>query len=298
MIAFVYPVVAYWAWSGMGFLNYTNDAGDVESPFGPPYMDFAGSGVVHLVGGVGALCGAIIVGPRMARFNHTIAEEDFEVHNVPFVVLAKFFPVVWLVRLQSRKHSLDAPAGLAVVNTTLSPCVAGLTVFLLRAKVVPPRRKDVCGYCNGILAGLVAITAGCGFIKHWEAIIIGFIGGLVYQAASMLLVLVHFDDVDALPVHGACGAWGALAVDLFGDSSEGAGGNGLFHGGDQFRVQLIAMITMTALSATFCTMVFLPLQLRSVLRLTDEYQERGSVAMEHAPARAYQEQKTEVVGLS
>lgn len=73
----------------MGFLNYTNDAGDVESPFGPPYMDFAGSGVVH--GGVGALCGAIIVGPRMARFNHTIAEEDFEVHNVPFVVLATFF---------------------------------------------------------------------------------------------------------------------------------------------------------------------------------------------------------------
>merc|ERR1712136_711408 len=152
MASFIYPVVVYWGWSGLGFLNYTNDHEESASVFGPFYMDFAGSGIVHLVGGVGALCGAIIVGPRKGRFDNSVPEDEFFAHNVPFVALA--------------------------------PCVAGLTVFLLRAKVFPPHRKDVGGFCNGILAGLVAITAGCGVVKHWEAIVIGFIGAWVYQIVS------------------------------------------------------------------------------------------------------------------
>merc|ERR1712135_206701 len=86
---------------------------------------------------------------------------------------------------------------------------------------------DVGGFCNGILAGLVAITAGCGVVKHWEAIVIGFFGAWVYQIVSMLLKCFKIDDVvDAVPVHGACGIWGVLALGLFGDPDHGMGGNG------------------------------------------------------------------------
>merc|ERR1712227_721662 len=84
-------------------------------------------------------------------------------------------------------------------------------VFFLRAIVVSPRLLDVGGFCNGILAGLVSITAGCAFVKPWETVIIGLIGGLIYQLASMLLKWAKIDDVvDAFPVHGACGIWGVM----------------------------------------------------------------------------------------
>merc|ERR1719203_2042326 len=132
-------------------------------------------------------------------------------------------------------------AGLVAVNTTLSPCVAGLLVFCLRATVVYPHCLDVGGFCNGILAGLVAITAGCAAVKPWEAIIIGIIGGLVYQGASMLLKLLKLDDVvDAVPVHGACGLWGLLALGFFGNPDDGIDGNGVFYGGGQLGTQLFA----------------------------------------------------------
>merc|ERR1719383_1699787 len=252
MTAFVYPVVVYWTWSGSGFFNYELDDGSYESVFGPAYMDFAGSGIVHLVGGVGALCGIIIVGPLKGQ------EEDFSAHNVPFVVLATFF--LWFgwygfnpgSTLSMHDSDTANVAGLVAVNTTLSPCVAGLTVFLLRAKVFPPHRKDVGGFCNGILAGLVAITAGCGVVKHWEAIVIGFIGAWVYQIVSMLLKYKKIDDVvDAVPVHGACGIWGVLALGLFGDPDHGMGGNGFFYGGDQLRVQSLAATVFFMAATSF-----------------------------------------------
>merc|ERR1719188_1842721 len=90
MTSFIYPTVVYWGWSGSGWLYYTNDAGDSVSSPGPWYRDFAGSGLVHLVGGVGALCGAAIVGPRKGRFDESNAEE-FDGHSVPFCVLGTFF---------------------------------------------------------------------------------------------------------------------------------------------------------------------------------------------------------------
>ena len=295
MTSFIYPVVVYWGWSGLGFLNYTNDHEESASVFGPFYMDFAGSGIVHLVGGVGALCGAIIVGPRKGRFDNSVPEDEFFAHNVPFVVLATFF--LWFgwygfnpgSTLSMHDSDTANVAGLVAVNTTLSPCVAGLTVFLLRAKVFPPHRKDVGGFCNGILAGLVAITAGCGVVKHWEAIVIGFIGAWVYQIVSMLLKYFKIDDVvDAVPVHGACGIWGVLALGLFGDPDHGMGGNGFIYGGDQLRVQSLAVIIIVAWSGFLSTLIFLPLRVANLLRLSDTYQDEGADAMEHSPPKAYE----------
>merc|ERR1719478_1691659 len=171
MTSIIYPMVAYWGWSGNGYLAYTDTDGNSVSSFGPAYMDFAGSGIVHLVGGVGALAGSICVGPRKGCFDDQ--QPDFAAHSIPFVVLGTF--CLWFGwygfnpgSTLSMKTADDAhKAGLVAVNTTLSPCVSGLLVFLLRAKIVSPKLLDVGGFCNGILAGLVSITAGCAFVKPW-----------------------------------------------------------------------------------------------------------------------------------
>merc|ERR1711988_79225 len=147
-------------------------------------------------------------------------------------------------------------AGLVAVNTTLAPCVAGLLVFILRFVIT--KKLDVGGFCNGILAGLVSITAGCGAVKPWETIIIGFIGGLVYQGASMLLRKLKVDDVvDAFPVHGACGIWGVIALGLFGDPDEGLGGNGVFYGGNQLGVQLFGLLMIILWVGLWSVAIFL-----------------------------------------
>merc|ERR1711988_1907713 len=149
-------------------------------------------------------------------------------------------------------------AGLVAVNTTLAPCVAGLLVFILRFVIT--KKLDVGGFCNGILAGLVSITAGCGAVKPWETIIIGFIGGLVYQGASMLLRKLKVDDVvDAFPVHGACGIWGVLALGFFGDPDEGMGGNGVIYGGDQLWTQLMGVVCIMAWTGILSAAILLPL---------------------------------------
>merc|ERR1719214_202147 len=142
----------------------------------------------------------------------------------------------------SMKTPSDAyTSALVCVNTTLSPAIAGIVVFVLRAKLVAPKSFDVCGICNGILAGLVSITAPCGSVKPWETVIIGFIGAFVYQGVSMLMQKVKIDDpLDAFAVHGACGLWGVLAAGLFGE------GNGAFYGGDQLGVQIVAALLIAA----------------------------------------------------
>jgi len=294
MTSIIYPLVVYWVWSGHGFLNYPEDGKQV-SIAGPPMVDFAGSSVVHMVGGVAALVGAVIVGPRKGRF---VAEEseEFGAHSVPLCVLGTFF--LWFgwygfnpgSTLQMHTKEDGYAAGLVAVNTTLAPCVAGLLVFFLRAKVVAPKLLDVGGFCNGILAGLVSITAGCGFVKPWESILIGLIGGFVYQGASMLLRRAKVDDVvDAFPVHGACGIWGLLALGFFGNPDE-TGGNGAFYGGDQISIQIFAVFMIVMWVTPLSIAIMLPLRLLGALRHSDEFQEAGADLMEHSPPKAYSQQ--------
>lgn len=179
-------------------------------------------------------------------------------------------------------------AGLAVVNTTLAPCIAGLIVFALRAVAVEPKRLDAAGLCNGILAGLVAITASCSFVRPWEAIVIGGIGGFLYQASSMCIIKAQVDDVvDAFSVHGVNGLWGMLCVGLFGSEKHGQGGNGSFYGGDQIGTQLVAAICIIAWTTVLSLACFIPLRYFGLLRLGDKFQEAGADNMEHSPQKAY-----------
>jgi Amt family ammonium transporter len=282
MTSFIYPIVAHWGWSGTGFLSYADDEGNSVSSFGPAFKDFAGSGIVHMVGGMGALIGSICVGARKGRFTED-DQEEFAAHSIPFCVLGTF--CLWFGwygfnpgSTLSMKTAADAhKAGLVAVNTTLAPCMSGLLTFFLRTKIVSPKRVDVGGFCNGILAGLVSITAGCAFVKPWEAVIIGFVGGLMYVSASNLLRKLKIDDVvDAFPVHGACGCWGVLALGFFGNPDDEMGGNGLFYGGDQLRTQLLGSAVIASWTAALSICIFVPLKLLGWLRLGDEIQDVGA----------------------
>jgi len=293
MTTWIYPVVVYWGWSGNGIFAYTDDDGESVSIVGPTLQDFAGSGIVHMVGGFGALCGAFIVGPRAGRFDEA-EEGKFDAHHIPFCVLGTF--ILWFgwygfnpgSTLAMHTASSAHQAGLVAVNTTISPCVAGLVVFALRRFAFEPKKLDVGGFGNGVLAGLVSITAGCAFVKPWETVIIGLVGGLLYQLGSMLLQQLKVDDVvDAFPVHGICGCWGVIAVGFFGNDKEGNGGNGVLYGGDQLGVQIVFVIFVTVWSGFWSVAAFFPLKLAGLLRESDETQEEGADCAEHSPPKAY-----------
>eukprot|EP00928_Gymnodinium_smaydae_P088221 TRINITY_DN7232_c1_g5_i1.p1 TRINITY_DN7232_c1_g5~~TRINITY_DN7232_c1_g5_i1.p1 ORF type:complete len:559 (-),score=77.48 TRINITY_DN7232_c1_g5_i1:161-1837(-) len=290
---FIYPAVVYWGWSGYGFLNYKDSSNNSVSAFGPALIDFAGSGLVHMTGGCAALCGSVIVGARKDRYDPDHADE-FVGHNIPFCVLGTF--CLWVGWYGFNPGSTGTlhdvatahMAGLSAVNTTLAPCMSGLLVFFLRAQVVAPRRLDVSGFCNGILAGLVAITAGCATVTPGESMVIGLIGGFAYQITSMAMVALKVDDVvDAFAVHGVNGLWGILAVGFFGDPDDGNGGNGSFYGGDQFSVQAGGALCVIVWTVLPCCAIFASLKRFGMLRLSDAFQDAGADFMEHSPCKAY-----------
>merc|ERR1712187_141612 len=210
MTSFIYPVCVAWTW-GYGWLGAGAGVGwNMSGSF-----DFAGSGIVHMTGGVGALVGAIIVGARKGRWEKP---EEFEPHSLPLVVLGTF--ILWFgwygfncgSTLGLSSTSTGEQAAQVAMNTTIAAAVGGLVVFGLRA-ILLKGLYDIGGFCNGILAGLVSITAPCGTVHSHDAFVIGLLGGFVYQGSSVLLKTLRIDDpIDAFAVHGACGAWGVLAA--------------------------------------------------------------------------------------
>eukprot|EP00929_Paragymnodinium_shiwhaense_P017601 TRINITY_DN12706_c0_g2_i1.p1 TRINITY_DN12706_c0_g2~~TRINITY_DN12706_c0_g2_i1.p1 ORF type:complete len:464 (+),score=73.53 TRINITY_DN12706_c0_g2_i1:228-1619(+) len=288
MTSVIYPFIAYWCWSGSGFLNYTEDTGKAVSIVGPPMMDFAGTGVIHLTGGVGALLTAAFVGPRVGRFEADVDQNSFVGHNITFCVLGTI--ILWFGWYSFNPGSTLAlhdttaayTASLAAMNTTLAPCVAGLIVFGLRAKVCPPFCLDVGGLCNGVLAGLVGITGVCAYVQPWESLLIGIVAGVLYQISSMLVTRLKIDDVvDAFAVHGANGIWGLLAPGIFGNPADGFGGNGFLYGGNQLITQMFAVLIICGWVGGLLCLVLLPMKKvpalsTGLLRYSDTVREAGT----------------------
>merc|ERR1719473_268947 len=277
LTAFLYPVVVHWGWSGAGILN--NEEGSIVGETG--YNDFAGSGIVHMVGGVAALMGAVIVGPRSGRWANP---EDFGPHNPSLCVLGTL--VLWFgwygfngASTLAMSSSGDAfSSALVCMNTTLAPAVAGLVVFLLRCYVFAPKCFDVMAICNGILGGLVSITAPCGSVEPGESIVIGLIGAFVYQGASMLMVKLKIDDpLDAFAVHGACGFWGVLAAGLFGEELRGSAV------GDQLPVQIVAALLIFVWIAVPSLLLLIALKAVGKLRVPSAIEVEGLDVHEHTP---------------
>ena len=263
-----------WTWSANGWLNPARTG--VSSPdllMGVGVVDYAGSGVVHMVGGVCALFGAMAVGPRLdergvARFAEGVREHDFAPHGPALSILgAMCLAFSWL--------GFNAGSSLAIVGqediitsvvltTVLSSASAmlfGCAVLLLMAREV-----NTLDLINCLLAGLVGITAGCSVVEPWASCVIGIISALIYILASAGLRRVHCDDpLDASALHGACGFFGVIAVGLFGEADrleavygEGAGEHyGLFVGGGWRR--LGAQVIGTIVYALWCAVLSWPL---------------------------------------
>jgi Amt family ammonium transporter len=221
-IALPYCLYANWVWGG-GFLAQ----GGINWGLGHGAVDFAGSGVVHAMGGIIALAGAIVVGPRIGKYVKGKAHA-IPAHNIPMVVLGTFILAFgWFgFNPGSTLAGTDLRISFVVVNTMLASITGALGAnFTLMLKGLKP---DPSMLCNGMLAGLVAITAPCAFVDPWAAALIGLIAGWLVVISVFFWDNRGVDDpVGAISVHGVNGLWGVLSVGIFANGQYGAGWNGV-----------------------------------------------------------------------
>lgn len=223
LTGFVYPVVVHWVWSSSGWLSPSSSS----LLFGSGAIDFAGSGVVHLVGGMAGLWGSLIEGPRVGRFDAYGKPMAMRGHNATLVVLGTF--LLWFGWFGFNPGSFDkilvsypdaagegnwTGVGRTAVTTALAGSTSGLVTLFGRRLLVG--HWDALDVCNGVLGGFVAITSGCSVVEPWAAIICGFIAALVLIGLNMLALKLKFDDpLEATQLHGGCGAWGLIFTGLF-----------------------------------------------------------------------------------
>ncbi|HEX4156008.1 MAG TPA: ammonium transporter [Acidobacteriaceae bacterium] len=261
MGAFTYPLFANWAWGG-GWLSQLG----VNAGLGKGYCDFAGSGVVHAVGGLTALAVALIIGPRIGKFNRDGSSNAILGHDISAVLIGCFILAFGWFGFNPGSTLGASGAGClrigsVAVNTMLAGCTGtfGAMLYMWALKGKP----DASMSGNGLLAGLVAITAPSGFVNPTGAAIIGFIAG-VLVCLSVVFVenrLKVDDPVGAISVHGTCGLWGVLSVGLFADGKSNYGGSwngvtgsvtGLFYGdASQLVAQIIGIATLVGFVFTF-----------------------------------------------
>jgi ammonium transporter, Amt family len=224
--AFTYPVFACWVWGG-GWLAQLG----MNFGIGHGLVDYAGSSVVHLQGGVLALLLAKMLGPRIGKYDSNGRPRFMPGHDVSMVVLGTLVLAFgWFgFNTGSSLSGADGRIGVVAVNTMLASaagCMAAALYLWFRTG-----KPEVCATCNGMLGGLVAITAPCAFVSPLFAVLIGSIGGLLSVVSAVFIEERGVDDpVGAVSVHGVNGVWGMLAVGLFADGTYGAGLNGVSGG--------------------------------------------------------------------
>jgi len=261
MSTLLYPLYGNWVWGG-GWLATLG----VEFGIGHGVVDFAGSSVVHMTGGITALAGAIALGPRTGKFRRDGTIGVMPGHNLPMALLGTLILAFgWFgFNAGSTLAATDARVAEIAVNTLLSSASAAITslFFVWRRH----RRPDVAMASNGLLGGLVSITAGCAFVTPAAAVLIGVIAGaIVVLTVHQLDTRLRIDDpVGAIAVHAACGTWGMLAVGIFADGSYGEGWNGVqgpvsgLLGGDpsQLLAQVIAVVVNAVVVFGIATLFF------------------------------------------
>jgi len=288
----LYPIFGNWVWGG-GWLSQIGAQGP---KFGHGFVDFAGSSVVHAMGGIAAFWGAKILGPRIGKFRSDGTPNAIPGHHIPMAILGTFVLLVgWMgFNGASTFAATDLRFTVVIVNTILASAFGCLSCMFIMWKVFG--KPDPSMTANGLLAGLVAITAPCAFVAPWAAAVIGTIAGGVVVAA-VLIVERRFkvdDPVGAVAVHGANGIWGVLALGLFADGSYGAGLNGvegtvtgLFYGD---AGQLFAQITGAVTVLIFCTLMstaFFSILKRTIGMRVPEEAEISGLDMPEMGAMAY-----------
>ena len=259
-VALPYCIYANWVWGG-GWLAQ----GGLNWGLGHGAVDFAGSGVVHAMGGIIALAGAIVIGPRLGKYDAKGRPQAMPGHSVPMVVLGTFILCFgWFgFNPGSTLAGTDLRISYVVVNTMLAGVLGCIvTMLTLMAKGLKP---DPTMLCNGMLAGLVAITAPCAFVDPWAAAVIGGVAGWLVVVSVFFWERRGIDDpVGAISVHGVNGLWGVLSVGIFATGQYGAGWNGVVrdsmvqaYGADGVRGLLYGDFSQFVMQALDCVVVII-----------------------------------------
>jgi Amt family ammonium transporter len=294
---FIYPIIGHWAWGPDGFLATMGSAGKFLPSLGMNFHDFAGSTVVHTIGGAVAFAGAVVLGPRLGRKFKRDGGGPMTPHDLTIAVCGGL--LLWFgwygFNPGSTLSAMDFEGiGRVSANTTLAACAAGLTaVFYIFART---GKWDPGSITNGFLAGLVAITCPCYWVSPFGAVMIGAIAGIIVILAVDVLEYFRIDDpIGAVPVHMVNGIWGTLSLGLFASGQFSAIGSdpispdlsskltGLFYGGG-FKV-LIAqaigsgIVTVATLAVSFAVMY--AIDAAGLLRLSEEGEHDGMDLHEH-----------------
>lgn len=268
----IYPWIVHWTWGG----GWLSEGG---------FTDFAGSGIVHLCGGIAGLAGTIIIGPRIGRFDDNVDQNKFKGHNIPLVVLGTF--ILWMGWYGFNGGSTLAFGGenetltfIVMMNTTIAAVTGGITAVGVNMFYNRNTNNiyNLSILCNGILAGLVAITASCDSVEDYGAFIIGLVSGLIYKASTDLLEKLKIDDpISAFPVHGMCGIWGVLAVGFFNTT------DGVFYGGSGKLLgwQFAGVLSIISWSGGLILLFSFLLNKLNLLRITEEEEKKGLDYVEH-----------------
>ena len=287
--AILYPVFGCWVWGG-GWMSQLGSTWNL----GHGYVDFAGSTVVHAVGGFCALALAMILGPRLGKYGKDGKPRPFPAHNVVYVVTGTFILLFgWMgFNPGSTLGATDLRISVVAVNTNLAAIAGSASAMLLWYRLFG--KPDITMACNGMLAGLVAITAPCAFVSPTSAMIIGVLAGILVCLGVLFFErVVKIDDpCGAISVHGLCGWFGAVSVGIFADGTYGSGWNGvgaasylgqagqgvtgLLHGDTrQFLVQLggATLCAVWAFGVTF--VVFSAVNKVKRMRVAPEVEESG-----------------------
>ncbi|MEO6329785.1 MAG: ammonium transporter [Ginsengibacter sp.] len=277
--AIIYPISGHWIWGG----GWLSDLG---------IRDFAGSTVVHSVGGWAALAGAILVGPRLGKYNKDGTDNVIKPHNLPLAALGVF--ILWFGWYGFNPGStLLAVGGVSHIAVTTTLAAATGAIGALITSWVKFKKPDLSMTLNGTLAGLVGITAPCASVSTVSAVLIGLIAGIIVVFSCLLFekVLKIDDPVGAISVHGVCGAWGTLAVGLFGQHSidvqywaeDTAIKDGLFFGGGfhQLGIQAAGVLAVFAFVFVAMLIVFYVIKSTVGLRVSDAEQIEGLDIGEH-----------------
>jgi len=292
-------VVVHWGW-GAGFLSAWGAMPDADGNARPllsgtdtsrGMIDFAGSGIVHMVGGVAGLMGAIVIGPRKGRFTEGIPPSSPQMMALGTLILwFGWYGFNCGSTLMLTAGASNVAAKVAM-TTTLAASMGCVTMTII-ARVIE-RNFDIGLALNGILGGLVSITANCSVVTHWHAVLIGMIGAFVCYGASRLLIKLKIDDpLDAFAVHGACGFWGLLATGIFCTDENAAYAAypnvencKACSTGEQFGVQFIGAIVIFLWTAVMSGALFMVIKMTIGIRVPEDVEDAGMDVSEHgAPA--------------
>jgi Amt family ammonium transporter len=292
---FIYPIIGHWAWGPDGWLATMGSDGHFFASLGTGFHDFAGSTVVHTIGGMIALAGSIVLGPRLGRSFKRDGGAPMLPHDLTIAVSGGL--ILWFgwygFNPGSTLSLMDFEGiGRVSANTTLAACAAGLTAMLWAYK--SSKKWDAGFTTNGFLAGLVAITCPCYWVSPFGAIMLGGVAGVVVVLGVELLEWMRIDDpIGAVPVHGICGIWGTISLGLFACGKYGATGpagpdnsvalKGLFYGGGTqvLVAQLIGSATVTVATFAIAMAVMLAVNAGGWLRVSEEGELYGLDLHEH-----------------